>query len=531
MKTDLKECASYIIKTIIIFFFLLATIHIVFLKQNLLCAFDDKIVVFTSVFFTIFIMLINLVKNKINIDFKFKGNLFKFFFIALIFIMQIVFAVLIYRNIGFDCSVVVNTAIDMANGIFTQVEYFSKYSNNIFLMLLLEGIFRVVKLFGVTNYLLVAIIFNIIVVDLAIILINLTCKKTLKNNYKCIDLFFTIPMLAFTPYIGVVYSDTLSLIFTIAILYFYICYKESAKVKNLVATIIFSTIGLLLKPTNIIILIAIVIIESINVILSFLKNRKESGKKILKNICKNILISAVSFLTIYSLYMGYRDLRLNKYISKSDYENNGFPFTHFIMMGLKPTEVEGKYYGLYREEDVIATQQQIGIANKKEYNISEIKNRLNKLGIKGYVSYLYDKYTFIISDGTFFYGNEGSFYTSPPCNSSELAQKIQYYVYVDKEGYIKYTRNIMQGIWTSVIIVILIDTILNFRKKESDYINISRLALIGIIMFILIFEARSRYLINYLPIFVIVWSYSMSNIINFIEENIEKKGRKRLNEA
>ena len=50
-------------------------------------------------------------------------------------------------------------------------------------------------------------------------------------------------------------------------------------------------------------------------------------------------------------------------------------------------------------------------------------------------------------------------------------------------------------------------------------------------MFILIFEARSRYLINYLPIFVIVWSYSMSNIINFIEENIEKKGRKRLNEA
>lgn len=534
-ENKLKDFISIMIKALTFALFFIATMNMVGFKDNLVHTFDDRVVNISSVIYIAFIVIAIILKNKIKVNLK-LNKIIKYLFIILIFVFQIIYANMIYRDIGFDCGLVVNTAIDMANGTFTNTEYFSKYSNNIFLLLILEIIFKFLNLFNMNNYLLIAVIFNIIIIDIAIIFIYLTSKKILKSKYNFISLLFTIPMLAFSPYIGVVYSDTLSLIFPIAILYYYICYKEKPKNRYLFAITTFSTIGLLLKPTNIIVLIAIILIELLNMISKFIDNKINNNKNFnikekVKFILKSTSIVIVTFLLVYNSYTGYRNLKLGKYISEEDYQNNGFPYTHFIMMGLKPTDVEGKYYGVYSEDDVIATQQQIGVENKKEYNIEEIKKRLSKMGIKGYISYLYDKYTFIISDGTFFYGLEGSFYKSLPYNSSNLAKEIQEYVYVKEEGYVKYTSNIYQGIWTSVIIIILITTALNFRKKETQYIDIARLAIIGIIMFIVLFEARSRYLINYLPIFTIVLSYGILDTTNKIEIFIDKKRRKRLNEA
>ena len=41
-------------------------------------------------------------------------------------------------------------------------------------------------------------------------------------------------------------------------------------------------------------------------------------------------------------------------------------------------------------------------------------------------------------------------------------------------------------------------------NEKNEYLDIGKLAIIGIILFILIFEGRARYLVNYIPIFIFI---------------------------
>ena len=50
-----------------------------------------------------------------------------------------------------------------------------------------------------------------------------------------------------------------------------------------------------------------------------------------------------------------------------------------------------------------------------------------------------------------------------------------------------------------------------------------KLSIIGIIAFILLFEARSRYLMNYLPIFILLAIYSINTFEKIYEIKYSKK--------
>ena len=56
--------------------------------------------------------------------------------------------------------------------------------------------------------------------------------------------------------------------------------------------------------------------------------------------------------------------------------------------------------------------------------------------------------------------------------------------------------------------------------------NILKLSIIGIILFIVIFEGRSRYLYNYIPIFIILGTVGIKNIIKYIDNKLTKKENK-----
>lgn len=316
-------------------------------------------------------------------------------------------------------------------------------------------------------------------------------------------------MIVITPWIGVVYSDTLSLLFPVLMFYLYLLYTENNKLEYIVY-IGLSLIGsILLKPTNTIMFIAIILLKFINF------NKKINYKETIKK----IIVFIVTICVIIISYGLIKGLIINKYLPKKSIEENKYPITHWIMMGLKDTENNQNKYGMYYENDVQSTKSYIGVEAKKEFNIKEIKKRLSDMGIKGYFKFIYDKYTWIISDGTFFYGREGNFYVkTEPINNTELAQKIQNYTYYDKEGYKKVTVNLEQAIWIMIIGLLFIDSLLNIRKVDDININIFRLAVIGIILFILFFEARSRYLFHYLPIFIIL----ANNGIKSVDENLNK---------
>lgn len=535
-KFKLDTMLNYFIKVLFVFFIGIAVFNIFIFRDNLPQVFNYKLIITFDIIYILVMFGIMFLKNKIRIN-KIISNIIKIILLIILLSVQVFYAYSISRDIGFDYAVVFNSAIDLMNGKPPSLEYFAMYENNIFLLLLKEIIFKVASVVNIDAYLMVDILFNIFIIDLAILFSYKICKKVFGGKYSFVSLFLLIPILGFTPYIAVAYTDTLSLIFPVLILYFYLLYKERKNVIYIALIAAFSVLGVLLKPTNIIILIAIIIIE-------FIKNlNKEKIKNILNdnfknkiiNFSKALLIVIVVSSIIYTGFSKYKDIKIGMYISDESFEKHSFPMTHFMMMGLKPTDVEGKYYGYYLFEDVEATQAQIGKKAKTEYHISEIKKRLNKMGFSGYLEYLYDKYTVIISDGGFFYGNEGHFFVSEPYAKFEISKKIQEYTCLKTEKFNKYTLQFMQAYWSLILMLIFINTLKQFNRKEHFSINLMRLTIIGIILFNLLFEARSRYFINHLPIFIMLASYSLILLykkishekIELIEKKAEQKKERR----
>ena len=515
-ETKFKKGILICIKILIIFFIGLALLNILIFKDNLIQNFND---VGIFVFFVIYLFIIGIaiyLHEKIKKIINKKIQTILKYVLWLFFIgIQVFYAISIMRQIGFDCGVVFGDAIQLMNGTFDNVLYYSTYSNNIFLLLLLEMLFHIIHFFNIENYLMASVILNVICIDIAIIYIHKVCKAMFEKKYSFLHYFFSIPMLGLTPYIAVTYTDTLSLMFPIAIFYYYICYKRNTNKKQYIAFItIFSIIGFLMKPTNVIVLIAICIVEAIDWINHKCtpKFTKEMLKKRVKSCALNFIVIFVAFSITYGGYSIYKNIKLGDYISKEDFANNGFPLTHFFMMGLKPTDLEDEedtYYGYYNENDVENTRAHIGTREKITYNLQEAFRRLEKMGIGGYIRYLYDKYTWIISDGTFAYGIEGNFYTDEPIENGPVAQIIQQFSYRGEKGYTYVTTNILQAYWVIVLFFIVMSTAIRFLRKEMRGITILRLSVIGIILFILLFEARARYLINYVPIFIVLSVYGI----------------------
>jgi hypothetical protein len=108
-----------------------------------------------------------------------------------------------------------------------------------------------------------------------------------------------------------------------------------------------------------------------------------------------------------------------------------------------------------------------------------------------------------LSDGIFFYGEYGGNKdASAPFAVTD--QTTFLYEYVWPTGTVwsvyKYFAN---AIWLIILVGVTVSALYNVRKKEF-VISVCHIAIICLLIFLMIFEARSRYLILYLPIFILL---------------------------
>ena len=197
------------------------------------------------------------------------------------------------------------------------------------------------------------------------------------------------------------------------------------------------------------------------------------------------------------------------------------PSTHFLMMGMQEQfneENQAVTYGSWKQSDYFYTFSFSGKEEKVKAHIKEIKNRLNNFGIKGYIEFLYNKANWILHDGTFYYGGEGGFVYEQPSSDNKFAEVIQEYYVPTNSGYVNIAY-INEGNWVVILFLIII-SVINKEKQRED-IFILRLTITGIIIFLLFFEARSRYLINHLPIFILLSIYGFQGIFNKVNSRIK----------
>ena len=201
------------------------------------------------------------------------------------FIGQVTILKNIYFETSWDAEHIINTAKNFAKtGIFENnnyydiYPYFSVYPNNLFLAGIFSMIGKIVVHFNIEKLYEVLIYIGIILIDLSgIIMLKTIDNISNKKALKFIGAVLFIVFIGLSPWFLVPYSDTYSLIFPISVLYNYT--KKQKRWYNYLCIGLFSYAGYLIKPTGIIILIAIAIIEIYKALIS--KTRRK-----LRNILK-----------------------------------------------------------------------------------------------------------------------------------------------------------------------------------------------------------------------------------------------------
>ena len=167
-------------------------------------------------------------------------------------------------------------------------------------------------------------------------------------------------------------------------------------------------------------------------------------------------------------------------------------------------------YGQYNKDDVEESD-----TKGKRNDIEKTINRIKERKILGQFKFIKIKTLLNYNDGTFAWGREGDvFYYKILAKDSKISSLFKNYFYKDyKYNYI--FKIITQLLW----ILVLMLTMFAGIKDKKDKNSILYLSIIGITLFLTIFECRARYLYCYSPIFITLSMIGLNNLKQL------KKGR------
>ena len=398
-------------------------------------------------------------------------------------------------------------AIANGNGLLTHNIYFAQFPNNSFLMLCFELVFRFCNIFGAQNHNAVAIymaaltLLNILIIDLTILLSFLTANKMFGRKIAGLSLLLLIPTLGFHNGLVMPYSDSFCMLFPIAFLYLYITLPPhgSRRWLKIVLMAVCFVVGMKIKPQAIILPFGVLIYECFA-----LRKNKEPLLCFLKTTGVTTLKTLGCFLftvvILSSAIQGYTDWHLRDDITKELKDEREFPMTHFIMMGLN------KYSdGSFNMEDYRATQSQPSKAEKIQYNSTEIGNRLQDFGLVGYMQFLWKKHVRIFATAKMDMWITEPFYVTNPL--TETVRQLIYY----PGGALLLYETVVQSRWLLLFSFILLPALFNRKKNTDRHVIILRLTIVGLWLFLLLFEAGARYLFHQLPILCMLAAWGMCN--------------------
>lgn len=432
-------------------------------------------------------------KAIVKVNFKHKkiivGSIF-----AIITVIQIICAMNFQSRPVWDFPVIQEFARDFNREYLWGYEYIAQYPNNLFLYGIFKVMYKLANLIGFYNYDLIGTMFNMFCIDLAAVFTFLTVKKAFNSYNK--GIFALIIFTTISPifiYTCIYYTDTLSMFFAPLMIYVFLFIKNEENIKKNIAFSLLlgaiTVIGMMLKMTVIIVLIAIII--------RLIFSSTNAMHKI---------------ITIFSIIVIMICMLLCKsFVTKKLYERydinkeEQIPYTHWVMMGLKGN-------GGYNEEDFQYTKSFKTKEEKTTANIAEIQNRISNIVETKNFKFIMNKFLYVWGDGTYFCLNKVVY---------KFGDTKTALIHFQDSWKVKTYLNLAQIRHISMLLLILISYFIFIKRKNGDNKKdveiISKLIIMGMVTFFMIWEARSRYLVNFIPILIICEIYGIDNIINKFE--------------
>lgn len=447
---------------------------------------------FGVVIFAIWIFIYRLIDNKFD-SFSKKRKSFAFILTFFLFGSLLTFcAISLEVPFGWDFNVVYEQARSYyltGNRLLlsSYPDYFQLFPNNIFLFLLELIFFKIGGVFKIQNLAAINVFFNAISIFLAVLFLVLYCYR----KFGCKKAYFSLLLsFFFTPlylYVPIFYTDTLTVAFAPFILFLstFIDEKKNKTIFLLFfAMSILLFVGMKIKMTVIFILVGFIFYY-------FIKHKF----KLLFSFCAIFL---VSYLCLNSIYQSQVVNRQSFAFKVNDY--GSIPITHWIMMGIEDKNADNSSrnsYGGYNENDYKLTQSYTSASESVSMHFNEIKRRLKLYGVVGYFDYLTKKAVNAWGDGSYFVQ------VALGMNHFNNNTSIQNFFIGNSNDIILYFEISVQ---MAFLFIICFSSWYCLKHRCTDTL-IEHVAIFLLFIFLLFWENRSRYLYNYIPLFIIVITY------------------------
>lgn len=379
---------------------------------------------------------------------------------------------------AFDMDAIYGGAIQwLREGSFTNYyEYFSYFPNNIGAMTILHFVFSVAAVFGVSDFFAVGIIFNSVIIISTALVVSLSCKKMRSAAAGVTALFFFVLCVPFLFMSAAFYTDSLSVLFPALFYYLYLHFKEQKDVKGQVRVSILMAItlsfGMMVKFTVLIILVAVMIDALI-----CLKMR---------DVC---LFAAISILAVWATFGIMNAYMYSAHLDKDTSTRLNTPYLHWVMMGMQGD-------GRYNPGDYEFTRS-FEPEERNEALLGRIKERVDEMSISEMWEHLVNKAAVCFGDGTYALSD---FLDDTPDRETGVHEYLLY----DGKKYVSYRH-----FTTGLLLVLYVFMVFGALKRmfgigaEKGYILAPRLAALGILSFLLMWETSGRYFTNFVPIMII----------------------------
>lgn len=445
-----------------------------------------------------------------------------------LFFIEIVMCLNLQFVTGWDPGTVYQTAWKLANSI--QLDdfdwfYFSRYPNN---SLLLSVEFWFIKVASVGCFCLglevdyivpyiILLILNCVMTSVSGLCLMATVshffdKKVAWTAWSVFALFAGL-----SPWLFVAYSDVIGIFFPIFMLYLTMRFQlyRSYRSRLKIVFLIFLTgyFGYRIKPQTVLYLFALLFTSLIHL---FRNRRHGAGEQnrrfILGYASASFLGLAIAFLIVGIL------TAVPIGLLPTDAEAS-FGMQHYAMMGMN-----AKSLGVFSQEDVDYSASFELKEDRTKADVQKLVERIDDLGISGVLDLLAKKQLLNFSDGTFCWGKEGGNFENLYYNPASVVGNVLYEVFVleasGSSAGLSWTciKTFSQVIWFETLILIALGTI--FRKTNLNdglALDAAACSFLFLMLFEMVFEARARYLISFIPIFIFLASTNFVRVVNWLQ--------------
>ncbi len=411
-----------------------------------------------------------------------------------LYVIQMLLLNCVYFYCGWDAGWIRWSAEGIINGgnmyeISTDIRY-STYPNNLLLFYICCLVEKAGMLLSMSEPYLLFIALGCLCVNLSCFIGNLMMRRLTESRMirGCYTFLSTV-MILFSPWITIPYSDTFGMFFVLLGMWGLLCVDR--KYLKWIVTAGASVIGYYIKPTCIFPLFAAYLVFGVRYLLSLRRNWKELCALVLGT----VFFAGIGMLIPVWIQHTY-SFRLIPEVR--------IPYTHYLMMGFH----EGTR-GMYNGDDFNFSAGFPNVESRMQANRAVFRRRLEEMAAGGRLGrFLKDKTLVTFNDGTFAWWREGEFISSWAEHDNILNDWfhdtfVPPGIYEEDEGRYYYVfRTAAQGLWLWVLTGIpfaAMDRKRNRREKACMMI-----VLCGLAFFLLLFEARARYLFLYAPVFVIL---------------------------